>query len=59
MRLGRDHTIEILVRQPYRELVFGASGQERMTDVGRPGPYAITLVGHGEWLAWWDSQAAM
>jgi hypothetical protein len=30
-----------------------------MTDVGRPYQYAITLGGHREWLAWWDSQAAM
>ena len=35
VRLGCDHTIKILVRQPYRELVFAASAQERMTDVGR------------------------
>lgn len=35
VRLGRDRSIELLVRRPYRELVFAAYGQGRKSDVGR------------------------
>jgi hypothetical protein len=35
VRLGRDGSIEVLVRRPYRELVFAAYGQGRKSDVGR------------------------
>ena len=51
--------LSTLSRKRLVELIAPLGLAVWMTDVGRPCQYAITLRGHGEWLAWWDSQAAM
>lgn len=57
VRLGRDRSIEVLVRAPYRELVFSAYGQGQGFEASSPRPYAITLAGYDEWAAFWADEA--
>lgn len=57
VRLGRDRSIEVVVRGPYRTLVFAAYGQGARIEGGLTRPYAITLAGYDEWLTFWADEA--
>jgi DNA invertase Pin-like site-specific DNA recombinase len=58
LRLGRDRSIEILMRAPYRELAFAAYGQGHRKEPSQSRQYVVVLAGYDEWLAFWADEAS-